>query len=513
MGRAMPCNRRLAPVLLLCMCAQASARTTSAEDDPVLAGYQQFYAGDLDAAQQTFEKLTAAQPGRLAPEFGALQILEQRSDTDKKFEAEFERRLDAFVAAAQTRVDRSDKDDEALFYLANAHMLRASYRLDHDKGVWGAARDGARAKRLSEQYVQRHPEHGDAYFALGTYNYYVEIAPTFIKVLRLFLFLPSGNRAVGLEQLERAYRQGSLLAPQAGVTLMEIYGGFESRPADGLRIGERLAAQYPENPKIQFSLAELYESPAIEDFERAAATYERIIAYEDHRPGRERPAKYQARLGLSSARFSRWRVDESLAVLDDLIARQPAEPAWVMPNALLRRANYRALLNRADAEDDLKAVLAQERWKDWHKAANDRVSWMQRRRGSGEADVYASLIAGNRLMALRQWDAAAAAYEQVRAHHPDDPQVRFRLALVAFRRGNAERALPEFNAVANAPTAPDWLKAQAVLHAARAHDLANRRPEAVKLYQRVTDRYDTESAAWAAKVGLVSPYKLPMSVQ
>ena len=506
----MPRNRLLAPVLFVCICAHASARTPPVEDDPVLAGYKQFFAGDLDAAQQTFQKLTAAQPGRLAAEFGALQVLEQRSDNDRKFEPEFERRLDAFVAAAQTRVDRSDKDDEALFYLANAHMLRASYRLDHDKGVWGAARDGARAKRLSEQYIQRHPEHGDAYFTLGTYNYYVEIAPTFVKVLRVFLFLPSGNRATGLQQLERAYQQGSLFAPQAGVTLMEIYGGFESRPADGLRIGERLAAQYPDNPKIQFSLAELYESPAVEDFERAAATYERIIVSEDHRLGPERPAKYQARLGLASARFSRWRVDESLAVLDDLIAKQPAEPAWLMPNALLRRANYRALLNRADADDDLKAVLAQEHWKEWHKAASDRVTWMQRRRASGEADVYASLIPGNRLMALRQWDAAATAYEQVRAQHPDDPQVRFRLALVAFRRGDAERALPEFNAVANAATAPDWLKAQAFLHAARAHDLANRRTEAVKLYQRVADRYENESAAWAAKVGLVTPYRRPL---
>jgi Tetratricopeptide repeat len=497
-------------IFLAAFCAPASARTPSAEDDPVLAGYKQFYAGDLDAAQQTFEKLTAAQPGRLAPEYGALQVLEQRSDVDKQFEPEFERRLNAFLAAAQTRVDRSDTDDDALFYLANAHMLRASYRLDHDKGVWGAARDGARAKRLSDQYIQRHPEHGDAYFALGTYNYYVEIAPTFIKVLRVFLFLPSGNRATGIEQLERAYQQGSLFAPQAGVTLMEIYGGFESRPADGLRIGERLTAQYPGNPKIQFSLAELYESPAIEDFERAGATYERIIAYEDHRAGPERPAKYQARLGLASARFSRWRVDESLAVLDDLIAKAPSQPAWVMPNALLRRANYRALLNRPDAEDDLRAVLAQERWKDWHKAATDRSAWIQRRRASGEADVYTSLIAANRLMALRQWDAAAAAYAQVRATHPDDPQVRFRLALLAFRRGDAERTLPEFTAIATAASAPDWLKAQAVLHAARVHDLANRRAEALKLYQRVVDHYENESAVWAAKVGLVSPYRRPL---
>ena len=90
-------------------------------------------------------------------------------------------------ADAEARHNRSETDDEALFYLANGHFLRAEYRLNHNKGIWGAARDGVRSKRLTEAYAKRHPEHGDAYFALGAYNYYVEIAPAFIRVIRLFL--------------------------------------------------------------------------------------------------------------------------------------------------------------------------------------------------------------------------------------------------------------------------------------------------------------------------------------
>jgi len=52
------------------------------------------------------------------------------------------------------------------------------------------------------------PEHGDAYFMLGAYNYYVEIVPSFVKLIRPLLFLPAGNRVEGLKQLERAYTQG-----------------------------------------------------------------------------------------------------------------------------------------------------------------------------------------------------------------------------------------------------------------------------------------------------------------
>ena len=173
-----------------------------------------------------------------------MRVLEDRSRETRALEAEFEKRIEPFLADAEARHNRSETDDEALFYLANGHFLRAEYRLNHNKGIWGAARDGVRSKRLIEAYVKRHLEHGDAYFALGAYNYYVEIAPAFIRVIRLFLFLPAGNRAEGLKQIERAYTQGSLFSFQAGLLLMEIYGAFEGRPADGVRIGERIAASF-----------------------------------------------------------------------------------------------------------------------------------------------------------------------------------------------------------------------------------------------------------------------------
>jgi tetratricopeptide (TPR) repeat protein len=498
-------------MILWCFCPRPALAAASVEDAGVLAGYRLFNNGDLAAAQQAFEKLLAASPGSLPAHFGLLQVIEQRSEGERALEPEFERRIEAFLATAEERFGRSDKDDEALFYLANGYMLRATYRLDHDKGIWGAARDGARAKRFSEQYVQRHPEHGDAYFALGTYNYYVEIAPTFIKIIRLFLFLPPGNRAAGLQQLERAHAQGSLFGPQAGLLLMEIYGSFESRPADAVRIGERLAARYPHSPKIQFSLAEVYEGPAVEDHERAAATYQRIIDNEDRRTGPERPAKYQARLGLAAARFSRWRPNDSLAVLDAVIDRKPAAPLWVMPTFLLRRSFYRGLLDDPASIGDAKAVLAEPRWKEWHKGATDRLQWLERRRASGEAAVFAALIPGNRLAVDRRWDEAVASYEQVRQKYADHSQVRFRLAHVAFRRGDSERALREFSVVAQDSASPDWLRAQALLFVARTHDLAGRRADAVKAYERIVARYENEGAAWAAKVGLVTPYRRPMS--
>ena len=483
-----------------------SAGVASAQDDPVLAGYQRFYRGDKDGARAELEKFLAAHPSSLPARFALAQVLESRSRDERSLEAEVERQLDSIINDAGARHDRSDKDDEALFYLANAHMVRAAYRYNHDKGMWGAARDGAKSKRYSDAYVKRHPEHGDAYFALGTYNYYVELAPAFIKVIRPLLFLPSGNRVEGLKQLERAYSDGSLFSFQAGMALMEIYGSFEGRPADGVRVGEQLARAYPDNPSVQFSLAELYLGPAVEDPASAARQYERVIASEARRSDK-RPTLYQAQLGLASSLQQQWRGDEAIRVLSATIDANPSSPGWVVPVFLERRANYRSLAGDPKAADDLKRVLAEPKWKDHHKSATELSQWVAQRQANGDAAVYASLIPGNRLVAERKWDDAAAAYETVRRDRPNDPQVRFRLATLRFQRGDADGASTLAGPLAAERTAPNWIRAYSLLMVGRAHDLGGRREEAKRTYSKIVDDFEKEGAVWPARVGLITPYK------
>jgi tetratricopeptide (TPR) repeat protein len=372
--------------------------------------------------------------------------------------------------------------------------------------MWGAARDGARSKRLADVYSKRHPEHGDAYFALGTYNYYVEIAPAFVKLIRPLLFLPSGDRAEGLKQLERAYTQGTLFSYQAGMLLTEIYGSFEGRPADGVRVGEQLARAYPDNPEIQFTLAELYLGPAVEDYAGAAAQYEKVVTAESRR-AEPRAVLYRAQLGLVSSFIQQWRVGEAIRILSASIDKNPARPVWAMPGLLLRRANYRALLGDASAADDVNRVLAEPKWKDQHKSADGLAKWMAARRASGEADIYTALIRGNRLAAERKWDEAAAAYEPVRRAHPDDPQVRFRLATLQFARGDASGAASIAGVLAADRKAPSWIRAQSLLTVGRAQDLAGQRDAAKRAYTQIVDDYERENAIWPARVGLVTPYK------
>jgi len=79
-----------------------------------------------------------------------------------------------------------------------------------------------------------------------------------------------------------------------------------------------------------------------------------------------------------------------------------------------------------------------------------------------------------------------------------------------FLRGEWAEAEGEFSRLADKPgSSPDWLRAGVLLHLARLHDVRGEREAAVKLYRRVADNYESESAALAARLGLVTPYRPP----
>jgi tetratricopeptide (TPR) repeat protein len=183
----------------------------------------------------------------------------------------------------------------------------------------------------------------------------------------------------------------------------------------------------------------------------------------------------------------------------------------VLPTFLLRRGNYRALQNDPAAGDDAKRVLANAPMAKWHASATAQMKWMDDRRASGEAAVYASLLAGNRLAVEGKWDEARQAYEPVRARDPQNQWVRYRLAWLDFLRGRPDQALPVFTALADGgKTVQVAIRASALLYVGRTHDLAGHREEARKAYQKVVDDYETQGrTVAAARSGLLTPYRRP----
>ena len=101
------------------------------------------------------------------------------------------------------------------------------------------------------------PNLQDAWFGIGLYHYYADIAPTALKMLRWMLALPGGNKVEGLREMLRARDRGELLRGEADFQLHVIYLWYEQNYEEALRLLEGLRAAYPHNPLFLQSIAEV----------------------------------------------------------------------------------------------------------------------------------------------------------------------------------------------------------------------------------------------------------------
>ncbi len=496
----------LALAFLLPVSLAAEPAATAAANE----GYERLYSGDSEGAYRQFRDVVEREPDSLEAAFGVLQALDAQGLGDSARQQEFEARSAALIGRAKARYDKNKQDRDAAHYLGLTYAALAAYKFEQSKGMWGAARDAAKAKGYAEESVRLEPGRGDAYFTLGLYNYYVDIASGFVKALSFILFLPTGNRAEGLKQIERAAREGELMGPAASAMLVQIYAFLEGRPEEALRMATELKQKYPENPEFNFLLARVQASPAFEDYEAAEKTYRAIVARAEQGHAQYKGgARYTALNGLARVQAQSWELQQAVATLTPTIEASVQQPDWVLPSFLLARGNYRALLNDPKAAEDTRRVAGETKWKRWQEAAKRQLKWGEERQKSGEAAVYTELIPGNRLVAQRRWEEAVKLYDAARQKHPDDWQVRYRLAYMEFARGEIPQAATLFSGIvySNPGKTPSWLKANSLLWLARIHDLRGERDQAVRLYKRVVSEFEDESASGGARVGLLTPYR------
>jgi hypothetical protein len=148
---------------------------------------------------------------------------------------------------------------EAWFYLAGAYAPLVQLRVLRGERL-AAAREGKKIKDALERALQLDPALYDAYFGIGLYHYYADVAPMYAKLLRWLLMLPGGNRVKGLQEIIVARERGELLRGEADFQLHQLYVWYEQRPHDALALLKSLDARYPENPIFLERIAEVHDT-------------------------------------------------------------------------------------------------------------------------------------------------------------------------------------------------------------------------------------------------------------
>jgi hypothetical protein len=399
---------------------------------------------------------------------------------DARFTAQTERA----IASTEAWVAREPDSAEAQFYAGGAYAARVQWRVLRDEKL-AAARDGKRIKQALERAIELDPGLDDAYFGIGLYQYYADVAPAAAKMLRFLLMLPGGDKAEGLARMRRARAEGQLLRGEADYQLQIIYLWYEKRADLAVELLESLRAHHPTNPIFVAELADVRDRYQ-HDITASLATWRSLLgAAQAGRVHEAAVAETRARLGIARQLERLHQSDAALEELRAVLALKPVRPAGSMAAA------YLAL---GEAEDRLghhDAAVAAYRLAVTHSAADDpdeirkqASDRMKKTPDARAAEAYRLSLEG--LRRFEKGDITGAESALARSLTLDARQVvaRYRYAHVLLAKKNDTGALTQLDAVIRgARECPAPIAASAYYEAARIHERLAHRDKAIEYYR------------------------------
>ncbi|HUP39987.1 MAG TPA: tetratricopeptide repeat protein [Vicinamibacterales bacterium] len=355
----MSSRARLSPavalLLLLWPASVATAGLTS--PDGLVKTYELILAARFDEAEGQLKSACPPAPRPACDVIGAVndywRLMLNPEETGR--DAALLARINTAINAAEAWVVREPKRAEAWFYLGGAYGTRVLLR-GHRGQYLAAARDGKRIHDSLQLAISLDPTIGDAYFGLGLYHYYAAIAPRAARILSTLMFLPGGDRAGGLKEMEQTRSKGLLLRGEADYQLHLIYLWYERQAATALRLIDGLHTRYPTNPVFFLRLADV-QSIYIRNHQAALQTYRAML--DAARAGRiAAPAlsEIDARLGMAHEMDA---ICDSAGAIDQLNAVIALTPA--APYGALARAHYQLGLVHDRAGRRADAIAAYQR--------------------------------------------------------------------------------------------------------------------------------------------------------
>jgi hypothetical protein len=234
-------------------------------------GIQKMYSGDPDAAVASFRKFQSSDPqnplGFLMEAEAtywkmychALSVRYEMPDVwNRPRQAADDQYLalaDKAISLALSAYAKHDSADMHL-YAGLGYAVKARYfsMSNEHKAI---ARTGVKARDEFLKALHLDPEMSDAKTGLGLYNYYVDALPDIVKLLRLVMGIPGGNRRQGIEQLQAGISGKGITSEEARFYLAKNLRNYDHQYDLAAAIVSPLAKQFPQNPIFLLLLGNL----------------------------------------------------------------------------------------------------------------------------------------------------------------------------------------------------------------------------------------------------------------
>ena len=431
----------------------------------------------------------------------------QLDPVNRALDAAFTASVERAIETAEAWTDREPLAAEAWFYLGGAYGARVQWRVLRGEKL-AAARDGKRIKEAMEQAIALEPGLDDAYFGLGMYKYYADVAPAAARFLRFLLLLPGGDRKEGLREMLRARSRGRLLQGEADYQLHIIYLWYERQTSRALELLHALQARYPGNPLFLTQIAEIQDNYQ-HDLTASLDTWRMLLAAaREQRANNAALAEVQARLGVARMLDAVYLTDDAVEHLESVTARKGHAPYSSLALAFLKLGEAHDRLGaRGAAVAAYKSAIATVPPSDPYDVRSQATERLRRAPDSRRADAFRLSLEGWRKLERNDLRGATVAIERAIVLDPQDPVARYRMGRLLQARREDAPALAEFElAIRGARTCPAPILGNAYLESARLHERLGHGDEALSAYRIAATLFgasaETKAAAARALVRL-----------
>jgi tetratricopeptide (TPR) repeat protein len=379
---------------------------------------------------------------------------------------------------------RAPDDAEGWFYLGGAYAARVQWLVLREERL-AAARDGKRIKDALERALALDPGFDDAYFGIGMYRYYADVAPTAAKILRFLLLLPGGDRREGLAEMLRARAQGRLLQGEADYQLHIIYLWYENQTEHALELLRDLRERHSGNPLFLTQIAEIQDVYQ-HDIMASLDSWRVLLA--EARAGRVNAAdlaEVRARLGLARHLDALALTDEAIHHLERVIEQEPLAPHGSLALAYLRLGEAHDRLNdRAAAKAAYQSASHLAPTPDPDTIRQQATERLRKTPNPQHADAFRLSLKGWRELEQQDAEAAVTSLERAIELNPREPVAHYRYGRALQARRDDGGALTQFElAIRAARNAPAPIVGEAYLESARIHERAGRLDDAIAAYR------------------------------
>ncbi|MDA3843727.1 MAG: hypothetical protein PF588_05070 [Candidatus Kapabacteria bacterium] len=230
-------------------------------DSLMLKGSYYIYNVQFDSASACFKEFQRRYPDEPAGYFLEAMIdwwqITIHRETNR-FDKGFLRKIDKVVDICDGILEENEHDLNAHFFKGGALGYRGRYHAVRENW-FSAASDGKTGFDILYKCYEVAPNNHDIMLGTGIYNYFADAIPDkypFIKPLTLFL--PKGDKKIGLLQLHASAKMARYTSVEAKVVLLQLYYSFEKNYRKALPIVEELHNAYPSNPYFHRYLGRCY---------------------------------------------------------------------------------------------------------------------------------------------------------------------------------------------------------------------------------------------------------------